>query len=272
MKKINLLVSLFIVSTCIFAQDVITSKKGAPILPEKGDWVISLNATPFLEYVGNFIGSNGLNVAPTFDFLSGNNSILGKYYINPTRAYRIGLNLGMGSKYTTTKVLPTQQTVPAPAIIPYVDDISKQSFTNLGLTAGMEWRKGKTKLQGFYGAEAGLTFKSAKNLTTYGNKISSINPFERRTEYVTGLTFGLGIRGFIGAEYFILPKISIGGEFGWGLALTTVGEGKITTERWNAGIVNSTTPIGGSTTIGFDSDNVNTVFGPAGTLRLSLHF
>ena len=269
MKKINFLIAFVFIATSIFAQEGLISKKGEPILPEKGDWAISIDASPFLKYAGNFIGSNGLNVSPAFNFLSGNQTILGKYFIDSSKAFRVGLRLGLGSNSQTTKVFSNQYTLPAT----YVDDVTKVSGSNIGLTAGMEWRKGHTRLQGFYGAEAGLAFKSSNTTNTYGNALSNSNPSWRILENKAGASFGLGLRGFIGAEYFIFPKMAIGGEFGWGLAFTTTGEGKTTTESWNTNLVTtSVIPTGGATKFGFDTDNLNSVFGPAGTIRLTLHF
>ena len=269
MKKINFVITFVFISTCIFAQESLLSKKGEPILPEKGDWAISIDAGPFLKYAGNFIGSNGLNVSPTFNFLSGNQTILGKYFIDSSKAFRVGLRLGLGSNSQTTKVFSSQYSIPAT----YVDNVTKVSGSNIGLTAGMEWRKGHTRLQGFYGAEAGLAFESSTISDTYGNALSNTNTLSRMLENKAGTSFGLGVRGFIGAEYFIFPKMAIGGEFGWGLAFTTTGEGKTTSESWNSNLVTtSVTPTGGSTRFGFDTDNLNSVFGPAGTIRLTLHF
>jgi hypothetical protein len=269
MKKNYFLLACIFITTSIFAQEELSSKKGEPFLPEKGDWCISIDASPFLKYAGNFIGSNGLNASPTFDFLSGNQTILLKYFVDPSKAYRVGLRLGLGSISSTSKV----STIPFESPTTYVDNVSKVSNSNIGLTAGMEWRKGKTRLQGFYGAEAGLAFGSSIRTYTYGNELKVSNPVSRIIENKSGATFGLGLRGFIGAEYFIIPKISIGGEFGWGLGLSTTGEGENTTEYWNSSAVKTTvTPTGGSTSIGIDTDHLNTIFGPAGTIRLSLHF
>jgi hypothetical protein len=92
-------------------------------------------------------------------------------------------------------------------------------------------------------------------------------------------TISFGVRGFIGAEYFVLPKMSIGGEFGWGLGLSTTGKSKTTYEAvGNNGA--SATDATGSTTIegakqgGFalDTDGNNSVWGPTGSLRLNLYF
>ena len=269
MKKTTLLFTLAFGISSAFAQDL-TSKKGEPMLPETGDWAIGIGAGPFLNYAGNFIGGNGLNTAPTFNFLSTNQTILGKYFKDEKTAYRAGIRLGFGSTKTATKV----PVVPATTPVAFVDDVVKVGGTNIGITAGMEWRKGKTRLQGFYGAEVGISLGSGKTTNIYGNAITVLGAGTTRvTEVKAGSTFNLGVRGFIGAEYFLFPKIAIGGEFGWGLALTTSGEGETTTESYDGTAVTTTvTKTGKSSSFGVDTDNINSVFGPAATIRLSLHF
>jgi hypothetical protein len=247
----------------------LVTKKGVAILPESGDWAISIDASPFLKYLGNLVGTSGTNSVPVFNFLSGNQTILGKYYVDSEKAYRLGVRLGLASNTSTSKVV----SFPIPDPIYYVDDVTTTSNTNIGMTFGMEWRKGKTRLQGFYGAEAGLAVSSSGTSITYGNNLSPYNPVNRLLENKPDTSFGLGVRGFIGAEYFLFPKIAIGGEFGWGLALRTIGEGTSKSEYWDGAAVKTTIhPTGGSTSFGFDSDNLSSIFGPAGTLRLTLHF
>ncbi len=269
MKKTTFILALAFGISNVFAQDL-TSKKGEPILPEAGDWSVGIGADPFLNYVGNFIGGNGLNTAPTMNFLSTNQTILGKYFKDEKTAYRAGIRLNFGSISTTTKV----PVIPATTPVSYVDDVTKVGGSNIGITAGMEMRRGKTRLQGFYGAEAGISFGTGKTTMTYGNALSADNPLASRTKEIkAGTTFGLGIRAFIGAEYFILPKIALGGEFGWGVAIATTGEGETTTEGWDGTTVQTTTTkTGKSSSFGVDTDNINSVFGPAGNIRLSLHF
>ena len=41
---------------------------------------------------------------------------------------------------------------------------------------------------------------------------------------------GVGLRGFIGVEYYIAPKICFGTEFGWGLMYGATGEMTTVTE------------------------------------------
>src|SRR5262249_32706644 len=63
---------------------VITSKKGEMYLPQAGDWALSMDATPFISYLGGLI--HGPN--PTTSFLSSNQTIMGKYYVDDHTAYR----------------------------------------------------------------------------------------------------------------------------------------------------------------------------------------
>src|SRR5690606_21542546 len=116
------------------------------------------------------------------------------------------------------------------------------------------------------------------NLTTDVDGQGNTNN-ARITEMKSGLGFGLGLRGFIGAEYFVLPRLAIGGEFGWGLVFVSQGASSTTyeTEGFTAtGTVEQieTRTIEGakSSMFGVDTDNVNSVFGPAGSLRMTFHF
>jgi hypothetical protein len=249
----------------------LVTKKGESILPDEGDWAISIDATPFLQYFGNFIGSNGVNAAPTMNFLSGNQTITGKYFVSPEKAYRLGIRLGFSSNSTTTK----ETTLPSSTPVVYVNDVSTLYNTNIGLTAGMEWRRGKTRLQGYYGVEGGLAIGTSSTNNTFGNNLSPYNLYNRIDENNEGSSVGLGVRGFIGVEYFIFPKIAFGGELGWGIAFRTVGEGSTKSEYWDTttrSVISSIVPTGGSTFFGFDSDNLNSIFGQAGSIRLTFHF
>lgn len=323
MKKTATIIALALGVTGAYAQDL-TSKKGEPYLPEAGDYAVSVDATPFLNYAGNFFGksnftnNNGLvttgNQAPTWNFLNGNNTITGKYFVDASTAYRLGLRLGFGSSKDSRMVaaLPTTTVVSYPEANATVENTRKQGRTNVGITAGIEKRRGKTRLQGFYGADAGIFFSSVKDKYTYGNALNgnatpatavgvvADDDFSgtlggsnttnavlstgqtgaaRALEVKSGSTFSFGVRAFIGAEYFIIPKLSLGGEFGWGVGLSL--SGKSTAKYESVGtpngatntVVGETTVEGGkSSTFGFDTDSRNGVFGPNASLRVTFHF
>lgn len=289
------------------AQDL-TSKKGEPILPEAGDWGLGIDATPFLNYAGNFFGKTGPNNAPNFNFLTGNNTIVGKYFADANLAYRAGIRIGLTNDKTTNitqdRSVPPPSTPPtSPTAYATTENSVKNSATNIGLTGGIEWRKGKTRLQGYYGGEVGIFFGSAKTTYDYGN--NKLNPggtpavtvdptgdnidgsnvtsnpiaisqvgSARVTERKTSGIFQFGVRGFIGVEYFLFPKISLGGEFGWGIGFMGKGKTTVTYETQSAANNASTVSYNYKNGSAFmiDTDNRNSFFGPTGSLRLNFYF
>ncbi len=309
MKKVGL--TLLVALVFVFSANAqLKNKQGETILPETGDWAIGIDATSFLNYFGNFIGGNGLNVAPTWNFLNTNQSITGKYFVSETMAYRGSLRLGMTSVSGSEMVADRlYSVVPVyPGTIPAeVKNTWKQGATNVSLSGGIEWRRGHGRLQGFYGGEVGIGISSSSETFTYGNAftqtssatVSNVNydaadgmlsdinlvndPFgnaARATKIKNGTQFGIGVRGFIGAEYFVLPKLSIGGEFGCALAFQT--NGKKATTMESEGFTTATPPVETVSTFtveaknpsyfGLDNDNTNSIFGSAGSLKITFHF
>lgn len=300
MKKSIALVAMAFGVTSAFAQDL-TSKKGEPFLPEAGEYAISIDANPFLNYVGNFFGKTNNNTAPTFNFLNNNFVITGKKFKDATNAYRASVRLGFDN--TSTKTQTADRSVATAATYPdmptMVENKHSKSNTNIGISVGIEKRRGKTRLQGVYGAEAGIFYGSTKDKYTYGNELNPtgtpavvvtaadgmngnvnlVNDTYGNSARVTvrkgGASFSIGVRGFVGAEYFVAPKISIGGEFGWGIGFGMTGKSKTTTES-----IGGATPAVGeqtvegskSSTFMLDTDNKNSFFGPSANLRLNLHF
>jgi hypothetical protein len=301
MKKSIALVALAFGVTSAFAQDL-TSKKGEPILPEAGDWAIGIDATPFLNYAGNFFGKTANNTAPTWDFLTGNNTITVKKFKDAQTAYRATVRLGFTNTTDSRQIVqPSTSAVNYPDMPSMVTDKHHMGSTRVGLGVGIEKRRGKTRLQGYYGADVGFMITSDKDKYTYGN---SLNPTgtpaitvanstnfgsnittdtygnaARQTEVKSGLGFNFGVRGFIGAEYFIFSKISLGAEFGWGIGFGMQGKSKTTVESIGTNASTGTTSVGTQTTDGaksstffFDTDRNNAMWGAAGKLKLNFHF
>lgn len=245
MKKSLLIIAMFI-SAAATAQDM-TSKKGTPILPESGDWSIGVGANSTLEYFGNLM--NGNNNAPSFDWAN-NQIITGKMMKDENTAYRAYVRLGLGSTKAEMQDVDTDGDGLAD-----IDSAEvKTSATNIALGAGLQKYRGKGRLKGIYGAEAMIMLG--------GNK-TTVTATDYDSENKAGSTFGFGVRGFIGAEYFFAPKMSLGGEFGWGISLESTGEGENTTTQ---GGTTTTSKTGKSSSFGFDTDNAS------GSIILSLYF
>ena len=283
MKKSFLTVALILGSATTFSQE-------KQYLPEAGDWAIGIDAAPLLNYFGNFIGGNGLNTAPTWGYPTWNQTISGKYFVTKDMAYRASIRLGFGSEKGSEMIGKDGAAAPTyPNLPTTVEDSYKAGGSSIGLAGGLEMRKGSGRLIGFYGAELGLNFASNNSSYTYGNAMTitgatstdfgsnietdTYGNAARVTESKSGMSTTIGLRGFIGAEYFILPKMSIGGEFGWGLGLQSDGASSMSMESTNGVAVGTQTVEGTkSSTFVFDTDDKNTVVGVSGALKLTLHF
>lgn len=309
MKKSILAVAVILGSTA-FAQKM-ESKNGEAYLPAAEDWAISIDANPFLNYFGNFIGGNGTNVAPTWNYLTNNQTIYGKYFAADDMAYRAGIRLGFGSTKGSEMVSDRGAdpvTIQFPSSEPVmVENTWKSGYTNIGIMVGLEKRRGFGRLQGFYGAELGFSIASSKNTFTYGNAYNQNVAFNisadaaddmdvngdggadnvsadvfgnvgRTLVAKSGTAFGIGVRAFIGAEYFVLPRLAVGGEFGWGVAFLANGTSSTTfeTEGINAGgneeASEFTSETKNGSRFGVDTEAMNSVFGPAGRLKITFHF
>lgn len=257
----TMLTLLLITAATAVAQDattttgtVITNKKGEAYLPVTDEWALGVSANPFLDYLGNFM--NGLtdgNSAPAFTFAanpSNNIAIFGKKMIDENTAWRARFNVSaintINKNVVVADVINSNPAFPA-----FAEDWQKIQSTTVVIAPGWEKRRGSTRLQGVYGGELVLGLNSVNRVYQYGNSITADFPepnstdFDgnlstdgsiRVTENKSGMNFLVGARGFIGVEYFFVPKISIGGEFGYMIAWQYQGRGLQTTEQWDPAI------------------------------------
>jgi hypothetical protein len=173
----------------VYSQDTggLVGKKGTPILPEQGDFSIGIDVVPFFNIFKTGTESPGFN--PLAD-----QTIFGKYFITDRQAIsaRVSANFlydkSGDSDYTNHEV---------------------DNNIDLTVGAGYEWRRGKGRVQGYVGGEC--YFHYSKNLTKDQDGIKSVD----------NQTIGTGIDGILGAEYFIAPKLSLGGQFRWGPSFGT---------------------------------------------------
>lgn len=310
MRKSVLVIALACGISGAFAQDL-TSKKGEPILPEAEDWAISLNVDPIFNYVGNAFHGTAATGAPGVSWLNNDYTIVGKKFIDEKSAYRALVRIGFTSGSTKAMIGDASVTTAPvyPAAPAMVEDKMSVKNTNIAIGGGKEWRRGKTRLQGYYGVDGMLWLSSTSTKYTYGNALSASTTHpvgvtgsttnfgnnvntdaygnaDRVTKDKSGMSFGIGVRGFIGAEYFIFPKIAIGAEYGWGIGFQTRAKGTNSVESLGAGTGGATvgaydTKTSGSSKFGIDTDlNRGNLFGLNGSgsntgtasLRATFHF
>ena len=221
--------------------DAYSSRRGIYLLPEYGDFALGIDATPVLTYLGGFFANQGRS-APAIN----QTTIYGKYFLADDRAIRVKLNLQMGNsadKYTVQNDYEVNNN----PLNPYatVIDIHHTSSFGVGLGAGYEFRRGKGRVQGFYGGEAVLGFYAEKHKFDWANPMTELNQSpssflgnrsERETEINPGKTFLAGLGGFVGVEYFFAPQMSLGCEFSLAFRISMSEQSESTTEWWNTSL------------------------------------
>lgn len=286
MKRLSILTGLLFLGSSVFAQ--VENKNGVNVLPETGDYGLGFNAIPMLNFVGNMFNGNGNNqFADDSKFVNffGGNTLFGKYYLSDKNAVRASLRLNFNDLNVTNSVFDDAGAGPDDEVM----DRFSRSFSNINLGLGYEWRRGSTRLQGYYGAEVMIGYSSGTtNKYTYGNGYSASNlspesttwnggggviseggEAERVTEENNASSFSIGARPFAGVEYFVAPKISLGMEFGWSINYTTFGGSETTFESWSSSaneVTTRTVESDGGNNVAIDNDN----FG--GAIFLMFHF
>ncbi len=220
------------------------SKKGKAILPVAGEFGIGLNALPFIDLFGNLIKINSSNkfVNPlSFEAPDGQQLFL-KYFKNSKTAYRA--RIGLGYHYNT-ETFPVNDD--SNAGLTTVDKRT-ENYTTFSTSIGLEKRKGLGRIQGIFGAELNILFQNGtpdlmNYKYSYANPISSGNTSPSTALFVDGTprplfektftSFGIGATGFFGLEYFIAPKISVGGEMGLRIMYINNSKSKTKTEVWD---------------------------------------
>ncbi|MBO7050538.1 MAG: hypothetical protein J6W42_08000 [Bacteroidaceae bacterium] len=213
--------------------------------PETGNYAISVSAVPMTQYIGQFFNGaaansydefggqayigNDVNTAP-FRKITPLMSVSGKYFLDDETALRVNLGLIYQRAYTQYYADDDAEHALNPFSQQKVIDTRLTKNTGMSLMAGLEKRVGKERLQGVYGAGVLFAMNNMVRKYTYGNEITDINqaPSESNggtvapltgfaynrllKNYNLGASMHAGIVTFVGVEYFLLPKMSIGGE------------------------------------------------------------
>ena len=133
---------------------------------------------------------------------------------------------------------------------------------------GYQKNRGKGRLRGLYGAELAVMLGPGGGASTLTYSVMTPPVGNSKdTKFEFGSTFGVGINGFIGAECFFAPKMSLGAEYGWGLVFSSTGETTTTHTDWDTAGVPTTTTFKGQKSSSFNLDVIN-----AGSLVLRAYF
>ena len=281
MKKIIISISLCLCfAFAAVAQDdnaAVVNKQGVYILPEQGDFALGIDALPILD----FFGGNG-----KFD----QSTIYGKYFLDGNRALRAKLTLSV-SNTANKNAVPDNFAINADPL--NVDlrviDVRNISQYRVALDLGYEIRRGYGRVQGFFGGEVKLGFNTGEKITyDWANPMTELNQSpltttswnsgnysniaSRTTEVKSGKTFTGGLGGFIGAEYFIAPKLSMGCELSLAFMFSSTDQTETTVESWNTATNKLQTRTTRSYTASNYAQNVTVRTMPGTSVFFMFHF
>ncbi len=211
-----------LVSTQVVAAQSDSTKTEAPkvhnsYLPEKGNFAIGADATPLFDYVGNMMNGtigNTLNLSTPL--------IYAKYYLTDNTALRTVLGVNTTAKSDLFYVQDDAAKFANPLSNAQVTDQKADNSNGYYLSLGLQKFIGEKRLRGFYGAQLFTEYGKDKATYSYGNPMTSLNPTpsshfgyiagERKLSEVTSHDFMVGAGGIAGFEYYVAPRLCIGGE------------------------------------------------------------
>jgi hypothetical protein len=278
MNKITLSILALCFSVTVMAQEeasVLTNKKGIPMLPKAGDYAIGVEATPYLEYLGNMFNGTTDNTLDTDD-----NTLYGRYFLDDNSALRLVLNIDHSSNNYKNYVRDDNAYILNPLSNAQVVD--NENYKNSGFMLGIGYQKfrGYGRLRGFYGAQVMFGTSSYSYEYTYGNPMTAANQTptsswsngdgSRTLKENNGGYTTAGLSVLAGVEYYFAPKICIGGEINLAYMYQKGKQTNYTTEKWNGSAVVESTELNspGSTYSSLETYSPSTF----GGLYLMFHF
>ena len=273
---IAFILMLSISSMSINAQESseVTNKNDVPILPKAGEIGLGFNAVPIFNFIGNTFNANTSNTYMgdnKFASNLGQNVIFGKYMLEDDKAVRAHIRIGSNNSNFDNYVWDDTKNSPDSL----VTDTRNLRTSTVVIGGGYEMRKGRGRVQGFYGADAFVMFQRASESFSYGNDYTITNASPTSTNFNSmtadpmssrvvstsgGNGFGVGVRPFIGVEYFIAPQVSLGGEFGWMIMYNRFSESVTTSEYFDTAsetVMTTESLSAGNRSFALDTDNFN---------------
>jgi hypothetical protein len=275
-RKVATSIIVLLASINGFGQnDNLTNKNGKTILPESGEIGLGFSAMPVFSYVGNMFNGNTNNNSlgnNKFASIFNENAIFGKYMLNNKTSVRGNFRVNIDNNKLTNYVINDVFNSPDSMI----SDVLNQKSQRYVVGGGYEKRRGNGRVQGIYGGDAVFMFERSTESYEYGNQFGILNQAPtsttdfikresssqgmRNSSSASGNTFGFGLRPFIGVEYYVAPKISLGAEFGWSLMFSSTGDGSRDTEYFepaSGNVLYKTVKTGGKSNFSLDTDNFN---------------
>lgn len=240
MKKFFLFCSVLSVNVAFAQTTNFTNKRGFEMLPKAGDFSVAVDAVPILDFALNAVNIMN-NTGQTAQLPNGINGLSVKYFWKDDVAFRgsfdISRERGTENIYFDNPVDVFKNVATPGELVDSYTEVFNQSL----ITLGIEKRRGYNRLQGYYGADLAIISYRTKESTEYGQAFNK-DAFdagymalgdERELSYKER-GFAFGLRTFVGVEYFVAPKISLGAEYGFLFIRESGSRGESEFESWDA--------------------------------------
>ncbi|TVQ12118.1 MAG: hypothetical protein EA361_11600 [Bacteroidetes bacterium] len=225
----------FFLSSFAVEEEPVEHASPSEMFPPAGSFGIGLDATPFLNYLGNMANGtmgNSLNL--------GDNRLYFRYFLTQNAAVRLSLQMGLNKSSATFMVQDDNAFLNDPLSNMQVED--RRTFFNndISLRAGYQHFIGENRLRGFVGGDVGYGYNKLHYLYEYGNVMNEQNPAptrvinwnngstgnttQRPLESVFSTTNSILGGLFTGAEYYLLPQFAVGLELGLSYGLSIPGK------------------------------------------------
>jgi hypothetical protein len=243
-KKIT---SLLILS--VLPLGVLTAQEDKDYLPKAGDLAVGIDMQPVYSFFGNLANGdagNGLGQFGGEDPFGIGISIMGKYMLDNTTALRVNVGIDKNTTKTYSYSIDDKELFLNPLSEAKVQDLNKFKNSTYSIAAGIEFRKGENRIQGYLGADVLFGLEKQHYQFSYGNALTDVNQNPTRTAYNNtpggfpnapdianvgywSTTFATesymcsvlaGVAGRVGVEYFVVPQLSFGGEVSLVIAKT----------------------------------------------------
>ncbi|TXC82051.1 outer membrane beta-barrel protein [Luteibaculum oceani] len=209
MKKVLLSAAIALTSVAVMGQSLV-SKKGEPILPQSLDYAVGFDAVPLFNSLKFNDASATIGAAsPVSQF-----TFFGKRFDSENSACRFTVMLSANTSKTEDYRSSTENP----------DEFTNRNF-DLMVGFGHEFRRGNTRVQGYWGVEGLAGIGTSRSEADYADR-DGLTDGTYDTDVRQGTEFTLAARGFMGVEYFFAPKMSLGLEYGLTAALSTQGFGE----------------------------------------------
>ena len=221
---------------------VLTAQEAKNYLPKAGDLAIGIDMQPVYTFFGNLANGNAANGLAQFGgedpFGMTGISIMGKLMLDKTTALRVNVGVNKNVTKTFSYSIDDEARFLLPTSEQKVQDLNQFNNALYSAAAGIEFRRGKERIQGYLGADLVFGMQKERYQFSYGNAVTDVNQTPSRTAYnnvpggfpsapnITNVgywtrtyatesylcTILAGVAGRLGVEYFIAPKLSFGGE------------------------------------------------------------